>query len=153
MASERLFPVETASPEETRALGQRLVQQLGPGRVVALYGELGTGKTQFAKGVARALGLDEAEVRSPTFVIAREYEGHHPTSGKRWPFYHLDAYRLSGPEELEGIDYEKYFFSGGLCLIEWPERVEALLPAGTLRLRLEHLAPDRRRISRMVREE
>ena len=148
---ESLLPAETASAKATRALGRKLVRHLRPGQVVALYGDLGTGKTQLAKGVAGALGLDERSVRSPTFVIAREYDGHwpeeHPSAGQAVPLYHLDAYRLGGPGDLEAVDYETYFFGDGLCLIEWPERVETLLPDDTLRLRLEHLGTERRRIS------
>ena len=148
-----LFPAETASPAETRALGHRLASRLGPGDVVALYGDLGAGKTQLAKGVASALGIDEASVRSPTFVIAREYAGRwpaeHPASSDAVQFYHLDAYRLGGPGALEEIGGEDYLFGTGLCLVEWPERVEALLPAGTLRLRLEHLGADQRRVSKI----
>ena len=146
-----LFPAETDSPAATRALGARLTQHLGPGAVVALHGDLGAGKTQFAKGVAGALGIDERGVRSPTFVIAREYDGRwpegHPQAGAAVPFYHLDAYRLGGPGDLEAVDYETYFFGEGVCLIEWPERVESLLPDDTLRLRLAHLDADRRRVS------
>jgi tRNA threonylcarbamoyladenosine biosynthesis protein TsaE len=140
----------TNSPAETRALGARLVQQLAPGSVVALHGDLGAGKTQFAKGVAGALGLDERDVRSPTFVIAREYASRwpeeHPHAGAAVPFYHLDAYRLGGPGELEGIGYDEYFFGDGICLVEWPERVEPLLPDDTIHLHLQHLGSDRRRV-------
>lgn len=146
-----LFPAETDSPAATRALGRRLAGRFAPGAVVALYGELGAGKTQFVKGVAGALGLSEREVRSPTFVIAREYDGRwpdgHAQAGEAVPLYHLDAYRLDGPEGLAAVDYETYFFSAGVCLIEWPGRIEAVLPEDTLRLQLEHRGAERRRVS------
>ncbi|PSQ92517.1 MAG: tRNA (adenosine(37)-N6)-threonylcarbamoyltransferase complex ATPase subunit type 1 TsaE [Bacteroidetes bacterium SW_4_67_19] len=152
-----LFPAETDAPEATRALGRRLASHLVPGAVVALYGDLGAGKTQFVKGAAAALGIDERDVRSPTFVIAREYDGHwpegHTRAGATARLYHLDAYRLGGPSDLRAVDYETYFFGDGLCFIEWPERVEALLPEGALRLRLEHLDSERRRVFECGREE
>ena len=144
------LPATTASAEATRTLGRQLAGRLGPGSVVALYGALGAGKTQFVKGAAAALGIDERDVRSPTFVIAREYDGRwpegHTRAGATARLYHLDAYRLGGPSDLRAVDYETYFFGDGLCFIEWPERVEALLPEGALRLRLEHLDSERRRV-------
>lgn len=156
MAANRQSLIEnrqwtTDSPEETRALGRRLGARLERGSVVALYGELGTGKTQLAKGVAGALGIDEADVRSPTFVLLREYEGRAPggDDGAPLPFYHFDAYRLSSPEELRQIGAEDYFFGDGVCLVEWAERAEALLPPDALRLRLEHRGGDRRLIAWM----
>ena len=146
-----VLPSTTASAEATRALGRQLVGRLAPGGVVALYGELGAGKTQLVKGAAAALGVDERDVRSPTFVIAREYTGRRPTdhaqAGEATRLYHLDAYRLGGPSDLRAVDYETYFFGDGLCFIEWPERVETLLPDDALRLRLEHIGPQRRRVS------
>ena len=147
-----LFPAETDSPEATRALGRRFARQLAPGAVVALSGDLGTGKTQLAKGVAGELGVAERSVRSPTFVIAREYDGRwpagHPAAGDAVPFVHLDAYRLSGgPEGLASVDYETYFFGEGVCLVEWPEHVEPVLPTDTLWLHLAHLSEKRRRVS------
>ncbi|PSQ98961.1 MAG: tRNA (adenosine(37)-N6)-threonylcarbamoyltransferase complex ATPase subunit type 1 TsaE [Bacteroidetes bacterium QS_9_68_14] len=149
-----LFPVETNSPAATRALGRRLAAWLEPGAVVTLSGDLGTGKTQLAKGVAGGLGVAERSVRSPTFVLAREYDGRwpqgHARAGAAARFFHLDAYRLGGPEGLASVDYETYFFGEGVCLVEWPGRIASLLPAGALRLRLEHLSERRRRVS--VRE-
>jgi tRNA threonylcarbamoyladenosine biosynthesis protein TsaE len=149
-----LFPAETDAPEATRALGRRLASHLVPGAVVALGGDLGTGKTQLAKGVAGGLGVAERSVRSPTFVLAREYDGRwprgHARAGAAVRFFHLDAYRLGGPEGLASVDYETYFFGEGVCLVEWPGRVASLLPAGALWLRLEHLSERRRRVS--VRE-
>ena len=154
---QSLFPAKTTSAEETRALGRQVARHLRPGSVVALYGDLGAGKTQLAKGVAGGLGIEETDVRSPTFVIAREYDGRwpegHPAAGQTVPLYHLDAYRLAGPDDLEAVDYETYFFGAGLCIVEWPERVETLLPEDTLRLRLAHRGADRRGISRMKERE
>ena len=140
-ALDQLLPVETASPEETAALGEAVAQLLSPGAVVALYGDLGAGKTHFAKGFFSAYGVPADAVSSPTFTIAHEYPG-------ALPLYHLDAYRLRSTDEFFELGHEDYLYSKGLCLIEWPERVEALLPDHTLRLRLSHVSETRRRIER-----
>lgn len=134
-----LFPAETSGPEETRALGERLAAMLRPGDVVALYGDLGAGKTQFVKGVCRAYDIDETTVSSPTFTIAHEYEGSHPV-------YHLDMYRIDRVEEALEFGFRDYLENDGICLIEWPEKIEPLLPGGTLRIRLGHQDGDHRLI-------
>ncbi|PSQ68105.1 MAG: tRNA (adenosine(37)-N6)-threonylcarbamoyltransferase complex ATPase subunit type 1 TsaE [Bacteroidetes bacterium QH_2_67_10] len=109
---EALVPAETSSAEATRTLGRQVAGRLGPGSVVALYGDLGAGKTQFVKGAAAALGIDERDVRSPTFVIAREYDGRwpegHTQAGATARLYHLDAYRLGGPSDLRAVDYDDW---------------------------------------------
>jgi tRNA threonylcarbamoyladenosine biosynthesis protein TsaE len=138
-AFERLLPAETASVEGTVALGRQLAEHLRPGDIVALYGNLGAGKTHLVKGIARALGVEEAAVSSPTFTIVQEYAGEVP-------IYHIDAYRVETPDEFYELGYEDYFYGDGLCLIEWPGRVEALLPDDALRLRLTHQGGDWRRI-------
>jgi tRNA threonylcarbamoyladenosine biosynthesis protein TsaE len=134
-----LLPLETASVAETMRLGERLAEHLQPGDIVALYGDLGAGKTHLVKGIARALGVDEAAVSSPTFTIVQEYAG-------AVPIYHIDAYRVETPDEFYELGYEDYFYGDGLCLIEWPSRIESLLPDDALRLRLTHQGGDRRRI-------
>lgn len=139
-----LFPAETASPEETMALGARLAARLQPGDVVALYGDLGAGKTHLVKGVCSAFGVPEAHVNSPTFTLVNEY------SGNAFPIYHIDAYRIRRLDEFYELGYEDYFFGDGLCLVEWPERIEPLLPPATLRLRLSHQGESRRRVEEMV---
>jgi tRNA threonylcarbamoyladenosine biosynthesis protein TsaE len=138
-----LLPAETASVAETMALGERLAEHLRPGDIVALYGDLGAGKTHFVKGIARALGVDEATVSSPTFTIVQEYAGS-------CPIYHIDAYRVKTPGEFYELGYEDYFYGDGLCLIEWPSRIEALLPDDAIRLRLTHQGGDRRRIEHVA---
>lgn len=109
------------SPDETLAIGASFAEKAGPGLVIALQGDLGAGKTVFAKGFAKGLGVEDV-VNSPTFTILQVYEGG------RLPFYHFDMYRLGDPEELEELGYEDYFFSEGVCLIEWPEMIGDLLP-------------------------
>jgi tRNA threonylcarbamoyladenosine biosynthesis protein TsaE len=141
-----LLPAVTASAEETVRLGRHLAEALAPGAIVALYGDLGAGKTHLVKGIAQALGVPERQVRSPTFALVHEYEGVEPKGRDVLPVYHFDAYRIKNEEEFVGLGYEEYFFGGGICCVEWPERVEPLIPDDALRLRLTHQGRDRRRI-------
>ncbi|MFO8098213.1 MAG: tRNA (adenosine(37)-N6)-threonylcarbamoyltransferase complex ATPase subunit type 1 TsaE [Salinibacter sp.] len=139
--AEALVPVTTDSVEETAALGARLAERLGPGAVVALYGDLGTGKTHLVKGIAEGLGLDPATVRSPTFTILHTYD-----TGER-PLHHFDAYRVQTPDEFVELGFSDYVHGPGLTVIEWADRVETLLPPDTLRLQLTHVAHQRRRFT------
>lgn len=106
----------TNSPAETEALGQRLAETLQPGDVIAYTGDLGAGKTAFTRGLARGLGITE-RITSPTFTIVNEYQGG------RLPLFHFDMYRLSSEEDLFDIGWEDYLDRGGLCVVEWSERV------------------------------
>jgi len=109
------------TPEETILLGRKLGASVSGGIVIALRGGLGAGKTTFTKGFARGLGIDE-EVTSPTYTIVSEYEG-------RLRLHHVDAYRLSGPEDFDSVGGEDLISdSGGVCVIEWSERIEDALP-------------------------
>ena len=113
--------IETFSEQETRAFGERLGAQAKPGSIYTLTGDLGVGKTVFTQGFARGLGVEEP-VNSPTFTIVQEYaEGSHP-------FYHFDVYRIGNVDEMEEIGYEDYFCGGGVCLIEWANLIEEILP-------------------------
>lgn len=109
------------SETETEDLGRRLAAVLSPGAVVAYQGDLGMGKTAFTRGLARGLGYG-GRVTSPTFTIVNEYEGG------RLPLFHFDMYRLEGPEDLFDIGWEDYLDRGGVCAVEWSERVEEALP-------------------------
>ena len=109
------------SPEETYALGKLLGGQSKPGQVYCLDGDLGVGKTIFTQGFAAGLGIDEP-VNSPTFTIVQIYEEG------RMPFYHFDVYRIGDVEEMEEIGYEDCFYGEGLCLIEWANLIEEILP-------------------------
>ena len=121
----------TCSAAETIRLGEKLGGLLKEGDLVALVGELGTGKTVLTRGLAKGLGAKKEDVASPSFVLLREYNG-------RLPVYHFDLYRLNGPEDIARIGYEEYFYGAGVTIIEWADRVEELLPAEHLRIELYH---------------
>ena len=112
------------SPEETEHIGEMLGRRLRPGTVVAYRGGLGMGKTAFTRGLARGLGC-RGRVTSPTFTIVNEYEG--PT-----PLFHFDMYRLPDADALFDIGWEDYLDRGGVCAVEWSERVDDAMPADTL---------------------
>ncbi|MDX1741926.1 MAG: tRNA (adenosine(37)-N6)-threonylcarbamoyltransferase complex ATPase subunit type 1 TsaE [Rhodothermales bacterium] len=131
---------ETTSPEETVQLGSTLAGRLKPGSIVALYGDLGSGKTHLTKGICAGLGIDPEHVTSPTFALINEYRGG------RMPVYHFDTYRLKNLAEFMALGYEDYFEGDGVCLIEWPEPIESLLPNDVIRIRLKHGGGDRRAI-------
>ncbi|MBP3460488.1 MAG: tRNA (adenosine(37)-N6)-threonylcarbamoyltransferase complex ATPase subunit type 1 TsaE [Lachnospiraceae bacterium] len=116
--------IETKSEKETFELGFSIGKEAEPGEVYALSGDLGVGKTVFTKGVAAGLEVKE-QVNSPTFTIVQVYE-----SG-RLPFYHFDVYRIGDPEEMDEIGYEDYFYGEGLCLVEWADLIEELMPENT----------------------
>src|SRR5438128_9161909 len=119
----------TRSDDETRAIGEALGRHLEPGDVVCLTGPLGAGKTTLAQGIARGLDVEDV-VNSPTFTLVQEYAG-------RLPVYHLDVYRLSGPEEAADLAIPELLAEGGVLMVEWPERITSLLPDDRLELRLE----------------
>ena len=114
----------TNAEQETIVLGYALGKTLGKGAVVSLRGSLGVGKTVFAKGVARSLGIREAIV-SPTFTLIQEYEG-------TLPLHHMDLYRIDGVEEFELIGGEEHLYGEGVTLIEWSEKIQELLPDETI---------------------
>lgn len=112
---------ETYSPEETRALGKKIGQNAKPGDLYTLVGDLGVGKTVFTQGIADGLEITEP-ICSPTFTIVQVYEEG------RMPFYHFDVYRIGDIEEMDEIGYEDYFYGNGMCMIEWANLIEELLP-------------------------
>ncbi len=116
--------IKTQTPRETEELGRRIGEKLRKGAVVSLRGSLGAGKTVIAKGIARALSIGEAIV-SPTFTLVQEYEG-------REKLYHLDIYRLSGEDEFESMGGEEFLYPDGITLIEWSEKIDSMLPEGTV---------------------
>ena len=115
---------------ETEQLGYELGSGAAPGDVYLLSGDLGCGKTVFAKGFARGLGITE-DVTSPTFTILREYEDG------RLKLAHFDAYRIEDPDEMVEIGFEEYILGDWVCLIEWPEMIEDILPQQARHIRIE----------------
>ena len=135
--------METGSPEETEKMGEILGQQLVGGEIVTLDGELGTGKTTFIRGMARGLGIPEAEITSPTFIFLREHRG-------RLPMAHLDLYRIDSSNDLPDLGITDYLSSPWVVVIEWAERGEGFLRGmERLRIRIEDgsIQDQQRRIS------
>ena len=112
---------DSFSQEETFAIGEKIGREAKPGEVYTLIGDLGVGKTVFTQGVAKGLGITE-HVNSPTFTIVQIYEDG------RLPFYHFDVYRIGDVEEMEEIGYQDCFYGDGICLIEWANLIEEILP-------------------------
>lgn len=122
--------IETWSPKETYALGEKIGREALPGQVYTLNGDLGVGKTVFTQGVAAGLGIQEP-VNSPTFTIVQIYEEG------RMPFYHFDVYRIGDVEEMEEIGYQDYFYGEGLCMIEWAQLIEEIIPGNARHITIE----------------
>lgn len=121
---------ESFQEKDTFEFARQLGEQASPGEIYCLEGDLGTGKTVFAKGFAAGLGIREP-VTSPTFNIVKEYEEG------RLPLYHFDVYRIADPDEMYAIGYEDYFFGQGVCLVEWSSLIQELIPEGAVQILLE----------------
>ena len=127
-----------ASEKETEKLGEAMGRVAVPGTVIALIGDLGTGKTTLTKSIARGLGVTET-VTSPTFNIIREYR-----SG-RIPLFHVDVYRIADPDEMYELGYEEYFYGDGVCVVEWADLIEELLPEDAVIIRIDRGAGEEER--------
>lgn len=130
--------VRTKNNDETLQAGVVFSRGLTRGDVVALNGDLGAGKTVFARGIAKGLGILETVV-SPTFTILREYAGN-------LPLYHFDVYRIDDPEEMFEIGFSEYLDGNGICVIEWAEKVAELLPDRTICVKIEKTGNNKREI-------
>ena len=128
MKTETVY--ESYGPEDTFALGEKRGREGVPGQFCTLTGDLGVGKTVLTQGIAKGLGIEEP-VNSPTFTIVQVYE-----SG-RIPLYHLDVYRIGDPSEMEEIGCEEYFYGEGLCIVEWADLIEELLPEQRTEIMIE----------------
>ena len=126
------------SPEETEHIGEMLGKRLSGGTVLALRGGLGMGKTAFTRGLARGLGYT-GRVTSPTFTIVNEYDG-------ATPLFHFDMYRLDGEDDLFDIGWDDYLARGGVCAVEWSERIDSALPPDTLTVSIARGERDNDRI-------
>jgi len=132
--------IVSRSVEETIKIGEGIAKRLKCGDVVALIGELGSGKTVITKGIAK--GLDVKNVRyvnSPTFVIIKEYKG-------RVPLYHFDLYRVDKANSLDATNFEEYFYGDGITVIEWANKIEKLLPKRHVEVRLSVAGENKRKI-------
>ena len=109
---------------------KEFLQNMGDGKVFAFYGKMGAGKTTFVKAICEELGVEDV-ITSPTFALVNEY-----TAGDGSPVYHFDFYRINDLREAFDFGYEEYFYSGDLCLVEWPEKIEQLLPDNTMTVRI-----------------
>jgi len=122
----------THSPKETQELGFRIGKLLKESNIVALIGDLGTGKTCLTQGIARGVGIDANQVvNSPSYILINEYTGSHP-------IYHIDLYRIRDSVELEDLGLEEYIYGRGICVIEWADRLLESLPESYLKILLSH---------------
>ncbi len=117
------------SVNQTLAIGKKLARNLCGGEIILLSGELGAGKTVLAKGIAQGLGINKNNIISPTFVLLRIHKGRHLLQ-------HFDLYRIKTPKDIFALDYQEYFYSDAVTLIEWPERLKFLLPEEFLKIKL-----------------
>lgn len=127
--------------EDTYTFGYKLGKALGKGDVVCLTGELGAGKTSMVKGIARGLGIKE-DVTSPTFTIVNEYSG-------KFPLYHFDVYRILSPDEMMEIGFDEYLYGDGVCVIEWADLIENMIPEEAIWIDIRYLKDDERIIELM----
>ena len=127
---EQIKIIESFSPEDTLELGRTMGRAARPGDVYTLIGDLGVGKTVFTQGIAEGLEIEES-ICSPTFTIVQVYEEG------RMPFYHFDVYRIGDIEEMDEIGYEDYFYGEGLCMIEWANLIEEILPSTRKEITIE----------------
>ena len=128
------------SEEETKAFGMDLGKKAKEGQVIALIGDLGTGKTTLTKYIAKGLEIEDT-ITSPTFTIVKEYEG-------RIPLYHFDVYRIMDPEEMFEIGADEYFYGKGLCVVEWADQIEEILPKDAMYIYIERGEREEERIYR-----
>ena len=119
----------TYSETETIEFGQQLAQYLKNGDLIAFWGDLGSGKTHFTKGVCKGLNSDD-EITSPSFTLINEYNG-------KFPIYHFDFYRIESENEIFGLGYEEYFYNDGICLVEWADRITKFLPENRIDIHLK----------------
>jgi tRNA threonylcarbamoyladenosine biosynthesis protein TsaE len=138
--------IKISSEKDTRAFAAELAEKAGPGDVIALVGDLGTGKTTLTKYIAEALGVTDV-ITSPTFNIVCEYK-----TG-RMPLYHFDVYRLTGPEEVYDLGFDEYFYGDGLCVIEWADLIEETLPEETIFIEMQYGRSPEERIYTVSRQE
>ena len=140
----KTIEMELADEQATLNLGERLAAVVRPGVVIALVGNLGAGKTTFTRGLARALGVPEECVTSPTYLLQQDY-----LTDRGFMIHHFDVYRLDDPEQFEALGVGETFDSGGVSLVEWADKAEDSLPAGTWWIKIHHSADGASRVAEL----
>lgn len=133
------------TPEETEKIAYEFAQKIKSGDVVCVYGEMGVGKSVFARGFAKGIGISEY-IPSPTFTIVNEYSG-------KFTFYHFDVYRIEDPEDMYDIGFDEYIYGDGVSLIEWPELIEKILPEKRYNVRIDRTHDEEEHIRRIEIDE
>jgi tRNA threonylcarbamoyladenosine biosynthesis protein TsaE len=128
------------SEKETFKKGKEFARTVKPGDVIGMFGELGSGKSVFTRGVLHGLGIQEKYIASPTFTLINVYQG-------KLPVYHFDVYRLEGPDELDGLGYEEFFFGDGVAIVEWADKVENHLPRKYIKVSLKVVSENGRLVT------
>ncbi len=134
--------LETIGSDETESFGRELASILKPGDIVSLTGPLGAGKTCLIKGIALGLGINEADVNSPTYTIVNEYF----SKSTRKPLYHFDLYRLESATELHGIGWDEYIMREGIMVVEWGEKAGRFMPENRIEIELQIISENKRQI-------
>lgn len=129
----------TKDEKETMALAQRLAGLVRPGDILCLFGDLGSGKTTFVKGLAKGLRIKAESVHSPTFVLMNIYDG-------RLPVFHFDLYRLNHVRDLDGIGYDEFLYGDGVAVVEWADKLDSYMPQAYFKIELKHKSPEQRSI-------
>ena len=142
-----ILDIISHSAAQTQRLGVRLGKLLRGGELILLDGQLGTGKTTFTQGLAQGMGITE-NINSPTFTLLKEYlsSGEQPGApqGLGPALYHFDLYRLDDPEEIIELGFEDYFYSTGICVVEWADKADLLWPSERLRIRMKMMSETKR---------
>ena len=136
--------VVLSSEDETLKLGEKLANQAQPGQILALIGDLGSGKTTFTRGFARALGVPEHLVTSPTYLLQQDY-----MTERGFLIHHFDVYRLDDPEQFEALGVGETFDSGGISLVEWADKALESIPANAWWIILQHTAEGTGRVAQL----
>lgn len=134
-----MITINSKDENQTKNIAAKLAKHLNARDVLALCGDLGSGKTTFVKGLARGLNIKEKQVISPSFMLIRQYKG-------KLPLYHFDLYRLDYLEQVELLGYEEYFYGDGVCCIEWADKIKELLPPEYLEIDINFLSEHKRKI-------
>ena len=138
--------IRIESLENIREAAKSFVNEIGDRRVFAFYGKMGAGKTTFIKAICEELGVEDV-ITSPTFAIINEYTAHSSLLAPHSSVFHFDFYRIKKLEEVYDMGYEDYFYSGALCLIEWPELIEEVLPEDAVKVTITEQADGTRTIN------